>query len=104
MSFSTGTLPIGGITSVYEKKCSRAGQKADFFELLQPAIFGSQIQQPVETYTRLEQSESIPQSRKIQNGDTRTMRTSLQQGEWVTSIDFKDACFYIPTQEQSRKY
>ena len=33
-----------------------------------------------------------------------TIRTSLQQGEWVTSMDFKDAYFYIPIQEQSRKY
>ena len=33
-----------------------------------------------------------------------TMRTSLQQGEWVTSIHFKDAYFHIPIQEQSRKY
>ena len=33
-----------------------------------------------------------------------TIRTSLQQGEWVTSIDFKDAYFHILTQEQSRKY
>ena len=33
-----------------------------------------------------------------------TIRMSLQQGEWVTSIDFKDAYFHIPIQEQSRKY
>ena len=33
-----------------------------------------------------------------------TIRTSLQKGEWVTSIDFKDAYFYVPIQEQSRKY
>ena len=33
-----------------------------------------------------------------------TIRTSLLQGEWVTSIDFKDAYFHIPIQEQSRKY
>ena len=32
-----------------------------------------------------------------------TIRTSLQTGEWVTSIDFKDAYFHIPIQEQSRK-
>ena len=31
-----------------------------------------------------------------------TIRTSLQQGEWVTSIDLKDAYFHIPIQEQSR--
>ena len=33
-----------------------------------------------------------------------TIRTSLQQGEWVTSVDFKDAYLHIPIQEQSRKY
>ena len=33
-----------------------------------------------------------------------TIRTSLQQREWVTSVDFKDAYFHIPIQEQSRKY
>ena len=33
-----------------------------------------------------------------------TIRTSLQKGEWVTSVDFKDAYFHIPIQEQSRKY
>ena len=33
-----------------------------------------------------------------------TIRTSLQTGEWVTSIDFKDAYFHIPINKQSRKY
>ena len=33
-----------------------------------------------------------------------TIRTSLQQGEWITSIDSKDAYFHMPIQEQSRKY
>ena len=33
-----------------------------------------------------------------------TIRSSLQQGEWVTSVDFQDAYFHIPIQEQSRKY
>ena len=33
-----------------------------------------------------------------------TIRTSLQAGEWVTSIDFKDTYFYIPIHSQSRKY
>ena len=35
---------------------------------------------------------------------TETIRTSLHAGEWVTSIDFKDAYFHIPIQSQSRKY
>ena len=33
-----------------------------------------------------------------------TIRTSLQRGEWVTSVDFRDAYFHIPIQEHSRKY
>ena len=33
-----------------------------------------------------------------------TIRTSLQIGEWITSIDFKDAYFHIPIHRQSRKY
>ena len=33
-----------------------------------------------------------------------TIRTSLQTWEWVTSIDFKDAYFHIPINNQSRKY
>ena len=31
-----------------------------------------------------------------------TIRTSLKSGEWVTSIDFKDAYFHIPIHSQSR--
>ena len=33
-----------------------------------------------------------------------TIRTSVQVGEWVTSIDLKDAYFHIPIHSQSRKY
>ena len=33
-----------------------------------------------------------------------TIRTSLQKGEWVTSLDFSDAYFHIPIHPRSRKY
>ena len=33
-----------------------------------------------------------------------TTRVSLQQGEWVTLLDFSDAYFHIPIQPRSRKY
>ena len=33
-----------------------------------------------------------------------TLRTSLQAGEWVISIDFKDAYFHIPIHSQSRNF
>ena len=42
------------------------------------------------------------ESFKMETPDT--IRTSLQLGEWVTSIDFKDAYFHIPIHSQSRKY
>ena len=61
-------------------------------QLLQPFLF-YKTTQPLETYSRSEQTRL-----------SETIRTTLQQGEWVTSIDFKDAYFHIPIQEQSRKY
>ena len=33
-----------------------------------------------------------------------TIRLSLQKGEWVTSLDFRDAYFHIPINPRSRKY
>jgi len=33
-----------------------------------------------------------------------SIRLSLQQGEWVTSVDFRDAYFHIPIHPQSRKF
>ena len=33
-----------------------------------------------------------------------TIRLSLQQGEWVTSLDFSDAYFHIPINHRSQKY
>ena len=33
-----------------------------------------------------------------------TIRLSLQRGEWVTSLDFRDAYFHIPISQRSRKY
>ena len=41
---------------------------------------------------------------KVKMETLETIRTSLKTREWVTSIDFKDAYFHIPIQEQSRKY
>ena len=96
-------LPDGGITSAYRQQCSRIHAQSDVSRVFQPAVFGTQTQQ-VEIYTGPEQSKPLSQGGEIQNGDTGTIMTSLQQGEWVGSIDFKDAYFHIPIQEQSRKY
>ena len=46
-------------------------KKLWFFQL---TLLSSKAEQPVETHTRPEKSELIPQGGKIQNGDTRTIR------------------------------
>ena len=88
-------LPAGGITSAYRQKRSTTSTNPNIFELFQPTIFSPKTQQQMETHPRPEQTKSFPQDGKIQNGDTGNHQDTLQQGEWVTSIDFK---------EQSRKY
>ena len=79
---SQAVLPFRGTVSADKQECSRTGRKSKLTGFLQLAIFGTQ--QPVET--------------------PETIRTSLQAGEWVTSIDFKDTYFHIPIHSQSRKY
>ena len=79
--------PLGGtVSSLYngEQKCSRTGSKPKLNGVLQPAIFGTS-----NTFLNTELFKmEIPE----------TIRNSLQVGEWVTSIDFKDAYFHIPIQ------
>ena len=48
------------------------------------------------------QTKPVSELRKPWGGWT--LGSTLQQWEWVTSIDFKDAYFHIPIQEQSRTY
>ena len=97
-------LPAGSITSAYRQKRSRVSAKSDISGIFQPTIFSPKTKQQLEAYTRSEQTKSFPQGGKIQDETPETIRISLQKGEWVTSIDFKDAYFHIPLQEQSRKY
>ena len=97
-------LPAGGIASAYRQERSRAGTKSKVPGFLQQTIFSPKTKQQMEIYIRSEQTQSFPEGGKIKMETPETIRTSLQTGEWVTSIDFKDAYFHIPIQEQSRKY
>ena len=83
-------LPDGGIASAYRQKCCRIGTQSDLTEVFQPAVFGTQTQQQVSNLNTFLKVEIF----KMETPET--IRTSLQQGEWVTSIDFKDAYFHIP--------
>ena len=97
-------LPAGGITAAYRQKCSGTSTKPNISGIFQQTIFGPKTQQQVETYIGSEQAESFPQGGESQNGHTGNHQDIVQKGEWVTSIDFKDAYFHIPIQEQSRKF
>ena len=63
--------PFRGTVSAGEQKCSRTGSKPKLTRVLQPAIFGTQTQQPVETGPGPEHLEHLPKHRVIQNGDPR---------------------------------
>ena len=82
---------------------SRTSPGLVFSSLLQPAVFSPQTGKQVEAYFRSESVEQVPQNRHIQE-TPETIQTSLQKGEWVTSLDFSDAYFHIPIHPRSRKY
>ena len=95
---------VRGITSAYGQQCHRTGPQKGLTRFLQPTIFSPEARKQVETDLRPKQSEFFPQTEKFEMETPETIRTSLQKGEWVTSVDFKDAYFHIPIQERSRKY
>ena len=64
-------LPCGGTASADKQKCSRTGGKPKLTGVLQPAIFGTQTQQPVETDSGLKHLEHLFEHRVIQDGDPR---------------------------------
>ena len=103
---SQTVLPVRGTVSADKQECSRTGRKSKLTGFLQPAIFGTQTQQPVETGPEPEHLEHLKflntESFKMETPET--VRTSLQAGKWVTSIDVKDAYFHIPIHSRSRKY
>ena len=95
---------VRGITSAYGQKCHRTSTQTDITRVFQPTVSSSQSQQQMVANLRPEQSECFPQVRKIQDGDPGNHQDIPPTGRVVTSIDFKDAYFHIPIQEQSRKY
>ena len=85
-------LPVGGIASASDQICSRTGNHSKVTRVLQPTIFGAQTQQPVETgILDLSTLNTFLSTESFKIETPETIRTSLQAGEWVTSIDFKDA-------------
>ena len=95
-------LPVRGITS--DKNAVELVQNQNsrgFFNRLFLVLKPNNKWRPILDLSKL---NLFLKTEKFKMETPETIRTSLQQGEWVTSIDFKDAYFHIPIQEQSRKY
>ena len=97
-------LPVGGITSAYRQKCGGAGPQSNISGVFQPTIFSPKPNNKWRPILDLNKLNLFLKVEKFKMETPETIRTSLQQGEWVTSVDFKDACFHMPIQEQSMKY
>ena len=63
-------LPVGGITSAYEQKCSRAGLQSNIAGVFQSTFSSPKTQQQVEANTGSKQTKPLSQGGEIQNGDT----------------------------------
>ena len=68
---SQTVLPFRGTVSADKQKSSRTGRKSKLTGFLQPAIFGTQTQQPVETGPGPEHLEHLFKHRVVQDGDHR---------------------------------
>ena len=85
--------PFGGTVSADKQKCSRTVRK--------PKLKPNNRWRPILDLSTL---NTFLNTESFKMETPETIRTSLQVGEWVTSIDFKDAYFHIPIHSQSRKY
>ena len=98
---STETVqPFGGTVSTDEQKCSGTGSKAKLTGFLQPAIFGTQTQQLVETYPGPEHLEHLPKHRVFQNGDPRDNK-NLRTARGVGYLHRLQGCILQYTNSQS---
>ena len=68
---SQAVLPFRSTVSADKQECSRTGRKSKLTGFLQPAIFGTQTQQPVETGPGPEHLEHLFKHRVLQDGDPR---------------------------------
>ena len=82
---SQAVLPDRGTVSADKQECSRTGTKSKLTGFLQPAIFGTQTQQPVETGPGPEHLEHLFEHRVVQDGDPRDNK-NLPKGRGVGHI------------------
>ena len=95
--------PEGNSTCPYAETSHRNIQKSNILGFLQQTFIGPKPNKwrPI---LDLSSVNKFLNSEKFKMETPESIRTSLQTGEWVTSIKFKNAYFHIPINPQSRKY
>ena len=98
---------VHSVTGLPQKKgvnpnygCSRTGSKPKLTGVLQPAIFGTQTQQLVETHPGPELSEHLPKQRVVQNGDPKDNK-DLPSDRGVGHFHRLQGCILPHTNSQS---
>ena len=94
---SQTVLPFRDTVSADKQKC---GGQSKFTGVLQPAIFGTQTQQPVETHPRPEHLEHLFKHRGVQDGDPRDHK-NLPPSRGVGHIHRFQRCILPYTHSQS---
>ena len=95
---------FGGPVSAGEQKCSRTGGKSKLPGVLQWLFLVPKPNNWWRPILDLSTLNTFLNTESFKMETPETIRISLQTGEWVTSIDFKDAYFHIPIHSQSREY
>ena len=93
-------LPFRGTVSADKQECSRTGGKSKLTGVLQPAIFGTQTQRPVETDPRPEHLEHLFKHRDVQDGNPRDNK-NLPPSRGVGHIHRFQRCILPYTHSQS---
>ena len=103
LQFHQGQSSGGRGSGSADQGCLRAGS-ASISRLLQPVIHGYESFRGVETGHRPFHSELEDSADILQDGDT-SIRSSLgSSGDWMVSLDLKDAYLQVPMHPNSRKF
>ena len=86
------------------QKCHRESKQRTQSWILQSTVLCPKTREPMETRDRPQLSKSIPHSLQFKMETPESIRASLRQGNWVTSIDLSDAYLHLPIHPQSRKF
>ena len=97
---SQAVLPFRNSVSADKQECSRTDGKSKLIGFLQPAIFGTQTQQLVETGPGPEHLEHLFKHRVVQDGDPRDNK-NLPTGRGVGHIHRFQRCILPHTNSQS---